>query len=236
MHETGSVLIRLKAGELLKKFFIYMLLTVAGIAVGLSAALAAYYFSGGNIFENILGSRTKNVTASISTDATNAELTEYAFKILGYIKTGDYNALSQVVHPEYGVVFSPYATINLASNKCFTAAQVSGFSKDKNQYVWGKYDGKGDPIELTPAEYFKKFVFDKDYTQASEIGLNTIVKSGNSLENIKEVFPDARFVDFYIPGTDQDSGGLDWSSVRLCFEEYKGQLKLTVILHSEWTV
>jgi hypothetical protein len=63
-----------------------------------------------------------------------------------------------------------------------------------------------------------------------------IVMSGNSLENIKEVFPNARFVDFHIPGTDQESGGLDWSSIRLGFEHDEGELKLTVILHSEWTI
>lgn len=220
----------------MKRIFTYVLLIVIGIAVGLSAALATYYVSGDKLFESILGSRAKAETTSLGADATSAELTEYAFKILGYIKEGNYDALSQVVHPEYGVVFSPYATINLASNKCFTVTQVAAFANDKNKYVWGKYDGKGDPIELTPSEYFKRFVFDKDYTLASEIGVDTIIKSGNSLENIKEVFPDARFVDFHIPGLDQASGGLDWGSVRLGFEEYKGELKLTVIVHSEWTV
>lgn len=220
----------------MRKFLTYMLLLIIGVAVGLSAALAVYYVTGNKIFENLLGSRANTETVLISAEATNAELTDYAFKILGYIKAEDYEALSLVVHPEYGVVFSPYATITLTSNKCFTATQVAGFLKDENRYVWGKYDGKGDPIELTPSEYFKTFVFNKDYTLASEIGVDTIIKSGNSLENIKEVFPDARFVDFNIPGTDPDFGGIDWSTIRLCFEEYNGELKLTVILHSEWTI
>jgi hypothetical protein len=222
--------------NLLKKFFTYMLFVIIGFIVGIAAALAAFYVQGDVIFKNILGNHTKINTVSISADAASAELTAYSFEILEYIKADNYDALSQVVHPEYGVVFSPYATINLTSNKCFTASQVAGFSKDQNQYVWGKYDGKGDPIELTPVEYFKAFVFDKDFTLASEIGVDTIIKSGNSLENIKEIFPDARFVDFHFPGTDQDSGGLDWRSVRLCFEEYKGELKLTAIIHSEWTI
>lgn len=213
-----------------------MLFIVIGIAVGLAASLAVYYVSGHMIFDSILGIGSKPETVLIDTGVENAELTEFAFEILGYIKADDYDALSQVVHTEYGVVFSPYATINLASNKRFTASQVGDFFEDKNKYVWGKYDGNGEPIELTPPEYFDTFVFDKDFTQASEIGVDKVIRSGNSLENIKEVFPNVRFVDFHIAGTDQASGGLDWSSLRLGFEEFKGELKLTVILHSEWTV
>lgn len=227
---------RRKAGEFLKKFIKYVLLIIVGIAVGMSAALVAFYISGDKLFETVLGSRLDTEKMSISDDASSAELTEYAFKILELIKSGNYSALSKIVHPEYGVVFSPYATINLTSNKRFSAMQVENFINDKNQYMWGKYDGNGNPIELTPDEYFKTFIYDKDYLQSSEVGVDTIVKSGNSLENIKEIFPDARFVDFYIPGTDPDTGGLDWSSLRLGFEEYHGTLRLTVILHSEWTV
>ena len=89
---------------------------------------------------------------------------------------------------------------------------------------------------MTPAEYFKQFVFDKDYTLASQIGVDAIVKSGNSLENISDVFPNVRFVDFHIPGSEKKSGSLDWSSLRLGFESWQGELKLTVVVHSEWTV
>jgi hypothetical protein len=213
-----------------------MLFVIIGIAIGLAISLTVYYVSGNSLFAHLLGSRAKPEPISISSDASNAELTNYAFEILGYIKAGDYQALSRGVHPEYGVIFSPYATINLASNKCFTASQVNGFSEDKNKYVWGIYDGNGEPIELTPIEYFETFAFDKDYTLAPEIGVDMIVMSGNSLENIKVVFPNARFVDFHIPGADQESGGLDWSSIRLGFEDDEGELKLTVILHSEWTI
>ncbi len=220
----------------MRKIITYALFLIIGIAVGLAISVAAYYVTGKTLFADLLGMRARPETTALSTGANNAELTGYAYEVLGYIKAGDYDALAQTVHPEYGVIFSPYATINLPSNKCFTATQIKGFAEDKNQYVWGIYDGNGEPINLTPPEYIKKFVFDKDYTLAPEIGINMIIMSGNSLENVKEVFPNARFVDFHIPGTDQESGGLDWSSLRLGFEEYKGELRLTVILHSQWTI
>lgn len=219
----------------MRKVITYVLLVCAGIAIGAAAFLAVYYVKGDKLLYQMVGARSPAEQLAPTVEATNAELTQFAYKVLEYIKNGDYAGLSEVIHPEYGVVFSPYATVNLNSNKCFTAAQVAAFEGDKNKYVWGKYDGKGTPIELTPSEYFKEFVFDRDYTLSRQLGVNTIVKSGNSLENITEVFPNVQFVDFHFPGTEINSG-LDWSSLRLGFEEFEGRLMLTVILHSEWTI
>lgn len=219
----------------MRRIITYVLLVIAGIVIGAAAFTAAYYVKGDTLLYQLVGENSAEEQISPPADAANAELTQFAYRVLEYIKNGDYAGLSKVVHPEYGVVFSPYATINLSSNKCFTAAQVAAFESDKNKYVWGKYDGKGTPIELTPSEYFKEFVFDKDYTLAPQLGVNSIIKSGNSLENITEVFPDVKFVDFHFPGTEIYSG-LDWSSLRLGFEEFEGRLMFTVILHSEWTI
>lgn len=220
----------------MKKILLSLLLIVLGIAVGLSAALTVFYIDGDTQFNKVLGRSDEVQPVTISSEASNADMTQYAYTILGYIKTNDFEALSQVVHPEYCVMFSPYATIATASNKCFTPMQVAGFAEDVNRYVWGKYDGTGNPIELTPVNYVKEFVFDKDFTLATEIGINTVIKSGNSLENINDVFPNVQFVEFHIPGTDIETDGLDWKSLRLGFEDYNGQLMLTVIVHSEWTV
>ncbi|MEL4106813.1 hypothetical protein AAFA46_08270 [Oscillospiraceae bacterium WX1] len=220
----------------MKKIFRSLLLVLLGVAVGITASLASYYISGDTVFKKIIGSGGGLYdSAPIRTDASNAELKAYADRILEDIKSADYEALSQVIHPEYGLVFSPYATINLAAAKRFTPAEVAAFSDDQNKYVWGKYDGSGNPIEMTPDAYFKTFVFDKDYTAYSAVGVDYIIKTGNALENIKEVFPDVRFVDYYIDGT-AGNGGLDWSCLRLGFEEDGGQLKLTVIVHSQWTI
>jgi hypothetical protein len=241
MHKTGKLEVGTIDGrkqvKSLKKTITYLLFVIIGIILGAATSIAVYYFSGDQVFQEILGiTGYRNDELMADGNASNAELTEYAYQILGYIQNRDYVSLSEAVHPEFGVVFSPYATINLSSNKYFTAAQVAGFGEDKNIYVWGKYDGSGDPIELTPTDYFNRFVFDKDYTGASEIGIDSVVQTGNALENIKEMFPDIRFVDFHISGVDDKLDGLDWSSLRLGFEEYNGVLKLTVILHSEWTI
>jgi hypothetical protein len=87
---------------------------------------------------------------------------------------------------------------------------------------------------MTSEEYFASFVYDADYYGAPVITLNRIAKSGNSLENVQSAFPEGLFVDFYIPPSQE--GGLDWHLLRLVFEECDGQLRLSALIHSQYTV
>lgn len=208
-----------------------MLFILIGVIVGIMISSILYVMTGYSLF-----SRASTIQPS-AVETSNAELTELAYTVLGYISHGDYHALSRITHPEFGVVFSPYATVELTRNKCFQADQIASFGSDNTVYVWGVQEGTGEPIEMTPVDYFTKYIFAKDYFSASVIGVNRIIKSGNALENITEVFPDVKFVDFHIPGGDKDSSeDFNWSSLRLGFEEYEGKLWLTLIMNSKWTV
>ena len=200
---------------------------IVGIVISsLLFAMTGYSFFGGT---------PDNPTPTV--DVNNAELTKLSYTVMRYINDGNYNALSNVAHPEFGVVFSPSATVTLNTNKCFRSEQIAAFGSDHNVYVWGVQESKGEPIEMTPANYFTEYILAKNYVNAPVIGINHIVKSGNALENITEVFPDIKFVDFHIPGGDKDSTeDLSWTSLRLGFEEYEGKLWLTLILNSRWTV
>lgn len=171
----------------------------------------------------------------VSAEASSGELIVYASEILKLMAADDYGCLSQLVHPDYGVVFSPSATINLSTDRRFTAAQIAGFAADTQAYIWGVYDGSGDPIKLTPAQYFDAFVTDADYLSATKISANETVMKGNALENLEEVFPNAEYVDFYI-GATEGSDGLDWHSLRLVFEQYGEKLMLSAVVHSGYTI
>ena len=205
-------------------------MVLAGMIAGALIASALFVLAGFSLF----GVKDRNMPPD--GDADPAGLTAAAYIILEYIKDEDYAALSRVAHPDLGIVFSPYATVTLSANKCFSAAQIAAFGSDTNQYVWGVFDGSGEPIEMTPAEYFAKFVYRKCYSSAPLIGVNNIVRSGNALENITDVFPEIQFVEFHIPGAEvSPAADFEWCSLRLGFTEYDGKLWLTVITHSEWT-
>ena len=172
---------------------------------------------------------------AISARADDEELTGYAREILGILNARDYVSLSQIAHPERGIVFVPYATVNLASDCCFTPSQIANFASDNSKYIWGVYDGSGEPVELTPSEYFNEFVFDVDFTKCNDFGINEVLRIGNSLENIEDAFPGCVYVDCYMPDPAEE-GGPNWQSLRLVFEEYDGKLMLSAIVHNEFTV
>ena len=148
----------------------------------------------------------------------------------------DYDTLAAFVHPEEGVTFTPYSTVDRDSDLRFTAAQVRQFSTDQTVYTWGVSDGLGSLIELTPAEYFSTYVFNTDYTQAPEIGVDRILQSGNALENLTEAYPGCRFVEFHFPGLDPANAGLDWCSLKLVFSPSDSCWQLVGIIHSQWTI
>lgn len=221
----------------LKRIHSILFAFLAGFIIATSAFFISMSVTEGRAFDRILRLNTFSEGAEpISTEAPDSALVQYAYAVLRQIKDSDYKGLSTVVHPEYGVVFSPYSTVTLATDKYFTASQVAKFDRDSTVYVWGVYDGSGEPIEMTPADYFERFVFDRDYTQAEKIGVDQVVRTGNALENITEAFPNVRYVDFYLSGGQKAEEELAWGSLRLGFEEYEGFLRLTVIIHSEYTV
>jgi len=215
----------------LKRPFSLVLPILVGVFIGALISSTIFAATGFSVF----GRAPKKIGAPVV--ASDADLAAVALNVVGYIGSNDFAALASIVHPDYGVVFSPYATVTLSTNKHFSAEQIAAFGADSTVYVWGVYDGSGEPIEMTPAVYFSEFVFSRNYCESPIIGVNRIIKSGNALENITETFPGVKFVDFHIPGCDKDLlGELDWSSLRLGFEEDGGRLWLTVILNSRWTV
>lgn len=213
------------------KPIVLVIFAILGIITGLVSSHIFFTATGSTIFG------WSPATPAIKNQYSGAELTSLAFDVLEHIKEGDFNALAAAAHPDFGVVFSPSPTINLAANMRFDSAQIAQFATDTTNYVWGVRNGSGEPISLTPVEYFAQFVYSDDFINAPIIGVDRIVRSGNALENITEEFPGVRFVDFHIPGGERDTPeDLDWSTLRLGFEKHAGRLWLTVVVHSTWTV
>ena len=217
--------------ETVKKNLTLAAAALIGVIAGILISSLVYVMTGFSLFGEVRGK------PSGATNVSNAELSALAYNILDKIKDGDYVALSRYTHPDFGVLFSPQATVAKSTNKRFYADEIAAFGTNANVYVWGINNANGEPIEMTPVEYFARYVFYKDYTEAPFVGVNHIIKSGNALENITDVFPDMQFIEFHIPGGDQDAvADVDWCTLRLGFDEYAGSLWLTAIIHSEWSI
>lgn len=166
----------------------------------------------------------------------NFTLLDSACAVVQAMKQGDWDTLSSFVHPQQGVTFTPYSTVEPEMDLNFSAQQIKKLAKDESIYVWGFTDGKGDPIQMTMLDYFNRYVFNADYSQAPQIGIDRIQMTGNALENLTDVYTDCRFVDFCYPSIDPAYGGADWQSLRLVFQDQNDRWYLVGIVHGEWTI
>lgn len=166
----------------------------------------------------------------------NTVLLESAANAVAALQKQDYAGLSALAHPEKGVVFAPYSTVDLNTNVALTCNQIAGAPTDTTLYQWGVADGSGDPISLTIKDYFDRYVYNADYANAPVIGIDQVIGQGNALENVKDVFHDARFVEYYFPGLNPEYGGFDWCGLKLVFAPYQEAYRLVAVIHSEWTI
>ncbi len=161
---------------------------------------------------------------------------ECAQAVVKAFNARDFSAVSRWAHPDKGVTFVPYSTVEPGKNLVFAADKLAQFATDKTSYVWGETDGEGAPIQMTPVEYCKVYVTDRNYLEAPQTGVNTLLGRGNALENVRETYPDATVVELYYPGVDPQWEGLDWSSLKLVFEKVGDGLRLVAVIHGQWTV
>lgn len=166
----------------------------------------------------------------------NALLLEAANQVLVALKYDDFSTLSTLVHPDKGVTFTPYSTVQPDVDLCFTPSQIAKADSDTTAYVWGVTDGSGFPIESTITDYIHQYVFNADFTTAPQIGIDTIIASGNAMENVLATFPQGRFVEYHFSGIDPELQGYDWCSLKLVFEVYENQWMLVGLIHSQWTI
>ncbi|MEK4877632.1 MULTISPECIES: hypothetical protein [Paenibacillus] len=162
---------------------------------------------------------------------------EAASTVMNSIRNKDMQQLAAWVHQEKGLRFSPYAYVDTKNDLVFTREEVEGLMKDSTKRVWRTFAGSGDLIELTFADYYKRFVYDADFIQKAEITVNKGLGQGTTINNLNEVYPKEQydFVEYHIAGIDPSVEGMDWRSLRLVFEKIGEDHALVGIIHDQWT-
>ncbi len=212
----------------MKKQLLNLGCLLLGIVLGVGGCLLAGFLSEGSLSRN-----APEPVVVESTGMKNEELAKLAIAVADRIAAADFQGLSEYVHPVYGLVFAPYSTVNLGSNQCFTPQRVAFVARDSTVYVWGVKYGGDEPIQMTAGAYFSRYVYDRDYARAPVMGFDTVLRSGNALENVTSVFPDGQFVDLYFPPTSAEAN--DWRILRMVFEDFEGTMKLSALIHCEYT-
>ncbi|AKG37295.1 copper amine oxidase N-terminal domain-containing protein [Paenibacillus durus] len=163
-------------------------------------------------------------------------IAERAAAAVQALKVKDWAALSSMVHSTRGVRFSPYGYVDTAKDIVLSRSKIAAAGADGTVRTWGAYDGTGDPIKLTFAQYYDKFIYSADFAEAPEMGYNQTIGTGNSLNNARSVYPDAIVVEYHYDGFDPQYDGMDWQSLRLVFVKEGGQWMLVGIIHDQWTI
>lgn len=156
-------------------------------------------------------------------------------QVLTFLARKNYSELIKYFSSE-GVRFVPYGFIDTSATKMLSPDDFLESINKKWTLTWGSYDGTGEPIKLSVPAYLKKFVYNADYLNAEATGYDASIKQGNSINNIKEIYPNHHFIDYHFSGFEQKNNGMDWTSLILVFEKENGQYFLVAIIHNQWTV
>lgn len=172
-------------------------------------------------------------TATIPEDSVLKKLTKEIFLVL---KNKEYKKFSGYFHPTEGCLFSPYAYIDTAFGPQLTTEKFNTLLLQHKKIVWGSYDGSGDDILLTVPQYLETFVYNADYLSPEKFSFNEIIGVGNSINNIKQVFPNLVFTESYFSGFNKAFEGMDWTSLRLVFKKQDSTYYLRAVVHDAWTI
>jgi len=170
----------------------------------------------------------KYVVCRIPSQQAQDIIATQAADVMRALMNANMPALAEFVHPVKGLRFSPYASKD-TTDVVMTATQLAGALKNPAKRVWGADDGSGDPIRLSFAGYFHKFVYDRDFAQAPEITYNSKEEQSN---RARDQYPNAIVVDYGIPET----GTSPQVHLRLVFEQHQSKWYLSGIIHDGWTI
>lgn len=155
-------------------------------------------------------------------------------RILDILQQKKYWDLSSYIHPEKGVRFSMYAYVRPEKDKVFSLSNYRRYINTDVKFTFGEKDGTGELYVTSLKSYLDLWMYKRDFT-AGQYYENTFRGTGNSLNNLKEVYPGLNFTENYIEGS-QKYSGMDWNALRLVFEEFNGRYYLVAVINDEWTI
>ena len=179
-----------------------------------------------------------------ATPQSQNDVKTLARTVMTELKNKDFAKLATLIHPQKGLRFEPYST-PFFQGQLFTKQEFQKASTSSKKYTWGSYDGSGEPIELSFSDYYKKFVYNKDFLKLepkyypenfkkyTHNGLEAYDPNDNDWD---KNYPEASAAYYYWPDPEYGEGGGDWASITLVFEKEKTVWYLVAIIHDQWQI
>ncbi len=170
-----------------------------------------------------------------SSSAKETSLLNISNNILNALKNKDMNFIKDYVGAK-GVRFSHSTYVNVDRDVVLTKNEIANAFNSNKIYLWGVSDGKGENINLNFSDYYKKYIYDKDFLNADLIGNDVFIGTCNTINNAKQVYVNSKIIEYHFKGFDPQVAGIDWESLRLVFENQNNNWYLVGIIHAQWTV
>lgn len=212
-----------------KIFFSFIILTAIACKKNPEKFVNDHADSSGRVTDS-----TKNANRTKATVSKQETLKKLNEAIIQSLKDKNYKSFAEYIHPEKGVRFSMYAFVNPEQDKKFSKTDFEKYQPSKTIFTWGMLDGSGDLYKATINDYLGKWVYSKDFA-TGQVSLNEFQGSGNSLNNLKKIYPNADFTENFLKGSEANSG-MDWKCLRLVFEESQGKYYLVAVINDQWTI
>ena len=171
-----------------------------------------------------------NTLDSMSSAQAESVIAHRAESVILALKSKNMRRLAAFVHPDKGLRFSQYECVNKRENLVFKRNELKKMWLSKKRYLWGGYDGTGDPIRLTFKSYYHEFVYDRDYAKAKQISFNSDFEQ--NAQSLEDEYRQPISVKYHFPELE----GMDWKSLWLIFEKKNRVWYLAGIIHGEWTI
>ncbi len=165
--------------------------------------------------------------------AAKRQLLAITTRLVAAGKAKDAVRFAAAVHPGKGVrISASYEDFAKLEATIFTPALMRNFWKSVEEYHWGNPAGSGDPITLTPAEFARRFIFDRDFTAPDRIEVDRVWEWSEHfvINRIRAAFPNGRWVAFSVKGPGPKENP-EWSGLAFVFERLQGRWYLVGVLH-----
>ena len=155
-------------------------------------------------------------------------------RVIQLLKEKNWDELSQYVHSERGVCFTPEVYVS-KSDQVFMPVQLKSDQSRREKRNWGEQYGREDKGQMNLEEYYDRYVMDVDFTQADSVFYDKEKQWGNSINNARKAFESPYIVEYYIAGVNPAFGGMDWRALRLVFSPDGEGWGLVGIVHAAWS-
>lgn len=174
-------------------------------------------------------------TAKVQKVSQRDSIEAVGLKALTALQAKNYAAFAALFHPTEGVRFSPYGFIDPTHKQVLAKDFLEAINRNWI-LTWGHVDGSGEAIKIRVKAYIDKFIYNADYLHAPQKSFDAVIGKGNSIDNLKDTYPQLHFTEYHFKGFDEKYRGLDWTSLRFVFKKYNNAYYLVAVIHDQWTV